>query len=73
MFIDSERSQAGRSFSQHKVSNEPAKTRSLRQGLMNIDNQQHEMPKNGLNNAAVDKLSARKRQFHNDHKQAQYM
>jgi hypothetical protein len=56
MLTDSERSQAGRSSSQHKVSNEPAKTPLLRQGLMNIDNQQHEMPKNGLNNAAVNKM-----------------
>jgi hypothetical protein len=46
MLTDSERSQDGRSFGQHKVSNEPAKTRLLRQGLMNTDNQQHEMPKN---------------------------
>jgi hypothetical protein len=43
MLTDSERSQAGRSFRQHKVSNGPVKTSLLRLGLMNIDNQQHEM------------------------------
>jgi hypothetical protein len=57
MLTDSERSQAGRNFRQHKVSNEPVKTRLLRQGLMNIDNQQQEMLQHGLNNAAVNKKS----------------